>query len=82
MYIDWNALGSVYYKKWTIYDMAWTGDGINLEDCEVFGAPFGGPLALIKDKDINRKASSRKEELKWSIYVYTSSGNKLSEVKT
>jgi hypothetical protein len=47
---EWDTLGDVPYRKVTVYDsMAW-GDGMLLEDFTVCGAPFGGPVAMIKDE--------------------------------
>lgn len=49
---DWQALGEVQYRKWSIYEeMLWTTKGqgsLNIEDFKIFGSQFGGPLALLR----------------------------------
>ena len=51
---DWHALGEVVYRKWQVYDMGW-GDKFNIDDFIICGAPFGGPLAVIKAEDKSNK---------------------------
>lgn len=43
---DWQALGDVQYRKWSVYNMAWD---INLEEVVAAGGQFGGPIATLRD---------------------------------
>lgn len=52
--VDWHSLGEVLYRKWQVYDMAW-GEDFNIDDYIICGAPFGGPLAMIKADDNRNK---------------------------
>ena len=77
---DWNALGEVPYRKWCVYDMNWNEkeESIQIEDYNVCGAPFGGPIALIRDE--KKLVQLNEEHLKPKLKIFTSSGRKLSEV--
>ena len=72
---DWNALGDVLYRKWHVYDMGW-GENMQIEDFHVCGAPFGGPLALIRDDRKPQGSPNSKPKLR----IFTSSGNIIAEV--
>jgi len=74
---EWNALGDVLYRKWKVYDMTqgW-GDKIKIENYQIEGAQFGGPLAMIRD---DRKSPN--DENKAKLLLYTSSGNKIAELE-
>lgn len=72
---DWNALGDVLYRKWNVYDMGW-GEKVKIEDFLICGAPFGGPLAMIRD---DRK-KSEDDLTPPKLWIYTSSGIKIAEV--
>ena len=50
MLADWHSLGEVQYRKWQVYDMDW-GEDFNLDNYLICGAPFGGPIALIKHNE-------------------------------
>ena len=78
MQSDWNSLGDVLYRKWHVYDMAWL-DQIQIEDYHMIGAPFGGPIALIRD---DRKAPSHPQENtdKPKLQIFTSAGHLIAEV--
>lgn len=78
MQVDWNALGEVPYKKWHVYDMEWL-DTIQIEDYHVCGAPFGGPIALIRDD--KKLTQLTDEHLKPKLRIFTSSGKKLAEIE-
>jgi vacuolar protein sorting-associated protein 16 len=74
---DWNALGEVLYRKWHVYDMGW-GEKMQIDDYIVCGAPFGGPLATIRDD--KRLQYLPSDGTKTKIRIYTSSGRKIAEV--
>ena len=73
---DWNSLGDVLYRKWHVYDMQWL-DQIQIEDYHMAGAPFGGPIALIRDA---RKSSSQENDEKPKLKIFTSAGVMIAEV--
>jgi hypothetical protein len=76
MQADWNALGEVLYRKWHVYDMGW-GE-TQIEDYNICGAPFGGPLAtLLNDRKLVALSG---ENAKPKLRIYSSAGKKLSEV--
>lgn len=74
--MEWNALGDVLYRKWKVYDMihGW-GSNMKIENYQIEGAQFGGPLAMIKD---DRKSTN--DDNKAKLLLYTSSGNKIAEL--
>ena len=76
MQADWHNLGEVLYRKWHVYDMGWQNEAMQIENFQVCGAQFGGPIAMIRD---NRK-SSTSEDGKAKLRIFTSSGLKIAEV--
>ncbi len=46
MAADWSALGGVYYEQRELYSLAW---GIDVDASRVACAPFGGPVAVMRD---------------------------------
>lgn len=75
---DWHALGSVQYRKWHVYDMAW-GKDLALENFLVSGAPFGGPLALFPDVKRLMAQNNGQEPSNMKLQIFTSAGILLSE---
>lgn len=78
---DWHALGSVQYRKWQVYDMAWTSEPSKpfpLENYVVCGAPFGGPIAMYPDPKKGTDSASRTAT---TLLMYSSSGRKISEME-
>jgi hypothetical protein len=48
-HLSWKLLGSRYVRQHRIYDsMRWALE-LDLSNCLVAGAPFGGPLAMTRD---------------------------------
>ena len=45
---SWSKLYDRYYRKQQMYRLAW-GDEIDLAKMKVAGAPFAGPVALLRD---------------------------------
>mmetsp|Transcript_15400 Transcript_15400/g.23213 ORF Transcript_15400/g.23213 Transcript_15400/m.23213 type:complete len:848 (-) Transcript_15400:170-2713(-) len=74
---DWNALGEVLYRKWQTYDMQW-GSDMHIEDFQMCGAPFGGPLAMIRDE--KKFVALSGETAKSKLRIFTSAGRKLAEI--
>uniref|UniRef100_A0A3Q3NK47 Vacuolar protein sorting-associated protein 16 homolog n=1 Tax=Mastacembelus armatus TaxID=205130 RepID=A0A3Q3NK47_9TELE len=64
---NWNPLGEAFYRKTELYDMCWTvGDG--LRDSLVAAAPYGGPIALLREP--HRRSPSSRPQLE----IYSASG--------
>ncbi|XP_055906009.1 vacuolar protein sorting-associated protein 16 homolog [Eupeodes corollae] len=45
---DWFSLESHTYRKFDLYCLNWPND-VNLDYMRVYAAPFGGPIAVIRD---------------------------------
>jgi len=95
MLVDWHSLGEVVYRKWQVYDMGW-GDKFDIDDYVICGAPYGGPLALIKAEDrLSRSivvTNAEREQSKASLstesgecfnqlWIFSSAGKLISEVE-
>ncbi|XP_030637561.1 vacuolar protein sorting-associated protein 16 homolog isoform X2 [Chanos chanos] len=64
---NWNPLGEAFYRKTELYEMGWNlKDG--LRDCLFAAAPYGGPIALLKEP-LRRSPSARP-----LMEIYSSSG--------
>ncbi|XP_061909972.1 vacuolar protein sorting-associated protein 16 homolog [Entelurus aequoreus] len=64
---NWNPLGEAFYRKTELYVMSWNlRDG--LKDCLVAAAPYGGPIALLREP-VRRSPSSRPQ-----LEIYSASG--------
>ncbi|XP_068612430.1 vacuolar protein sorting-associated protein 16 homolog [Brachionichthys hirsutus] len=64
---NWNPLGGAFYRKTELYEMRWTlRDG--LRDCLVAAAPYGGPIALLREP--HRRSPSSRPQLE----IYAASG--------
>ncbi|XP_078613181.1 vacuolar protein sorting-associated protein 16 homolog isoform X1 [Branchiostoma floridae x Branchiostoma japonicum] len=73
---DWNPLGQVFYRKQEIYSMGWRD--IDLDKFVVAAAPYGGPIALIRDET---KLVRVQGSIRPVIYIYTSSGREISSIR-
>ncbi len=76
-YGDWNVLGEVFYRKWHVYDTAW-GPDINLDEYLICGAPFGGPIAMIRDD--RKLVALSGDNAKPKLRIFTTAGQKIAEV--
>ncbi|KAM7425656.1 Vacuolar protein sorting-associated protein 16 [Porites harrisoni] len=77
--VDWNPLGKVFYRKVELYSMEWQ-DAVDLSRFIVSAAPFGGPIALIRDdKHFARVQGSAIN--KPIIHIFSSAGRELATVK-
>lgn len=64
---NWNPLGDAFYRKTELYEMMWSlRDG--LRDSLVAAAPYGGPIALLREP-LRRSPSSRPQ-----LEIYSASG--------
>lgn len=76
---DWSPLGKeVYYRKFELYSMDWQSQNVELSDFIVAAAPFGGPIALIRD---DRKAGRIKLGSVRLIHLFSASGKTLGNIK-
>ncbi|GIL65102.1 hypothetical protein Vafri_18928 [Volvox africanus] len=46
---EWEMVGECFFTREPLYDMSW-GDDFELEDKRLTCAPFGGPIAAIRDE--------------------------------
>ncbi|XP_065832323.1 vacuolar protein sorting-associated protein 16 homolog [Oscarella lobularis] len=76
---EWDLLGDVYYRRRVLFTMEWGENDIDLARFIVAGAPFDGPIALVRDdKKIVRVKSGT---LKPLIYIFTASGRIILTIK-
>ncbi|KAG0042078.1 hypothetical protein BGZ83_000922, partial [Gryganskiella cystojenkinii] len=75
---DWLALHDKFYRKQEVYTMLWKQ--VDLSKYMIAAAPFGGPLALVRD---DRKVIlvQKQQPVKPSIYLYTSSGKLMEPIQ-
>ncbi|VVC94449.1 unnamed protein product [Leptidea sinapis] len=72
---DWFQLDS-YYRKFDLYNMVWSMDE-GLGNMIVAGAPYGGPIALVRDrKQLVRVMTTAKPV----ITIYNGVGNIISKI--
>ena len=90
---DWHTLGQVNYRKWAVYEdgeMGWNMHGarLNIEDYSIYGASFGGPLALTKvdgdgmsENGTSVSSGSTTNSAGGSkVLIFTAAGKKISEI--
>jgi len=64
------------FRKFEIYSMAWQNE-INMENVIVAVAPYGGPVALIRDRKKFVKVQGTGKPV---ISIYSSSGKNISSI--
>uniref|UniRef100_A0A8P0NXL1 Vacuolar protein sorting-associated protein 16 homolog n=1 Tax=Canis lupus familiaris TaxID=9615 RepID=A0A8P0NXL1_CANLF len=73
---NWNPLGdSAFYRKYELYSMDWDLKE-ELRDCLVAAAPYGGPIALLRNPWRKEKATSIRPVLE----IYSASGLPLASL--
>uniref|UniRef100_A0A8D0WJS3 Vacuolar protein sorting-associated protein 16 homolog n=2 Tax=Sus scrofa TaxID=9823 RepID=A0A8D0WJS3_PIG len=73
---NWNPLGdSAFYRKYELYSMDWDLKE-ELRDCLVAAAPYGGPIALLRNLWRKEKAASVRPVLE----IYSASGMPLASL--
>ena len=43
---EWSELGGVFYERRELYSLPW---GVDVDASRVACAPFGGPVAIVRD---------------------------------
>lgn len=76
---EWHTLGKVQYQKWSEYEMEWKDEVKDLRDYIACPAPFGGPVALLRDPKKLVKVDAGRT-LARSLLIFNACGKKLSEV--
>ncbi|POM74751.1 Vacuolar protein sorting-associated protein, partial [Phytophthora palmivora] len=80
METEWHTLGKVQYQKWAIYGMTWASEGVtDLRDFVAACAPFGGPVALLRDPKKLVKVTSE-TPLARQLALFNACGQKLGVV--
>ncbi|KNC51588.1 vacuolar protein sorting-associated protein [Thecamonas trahens ATCC 50062] len=74
---SWKSLHDRFYSKEEVYEMMWDSESINLANYIVAAAPYGGPIALYRDKTKLQEASRGRGDL---ISVYTSAGRLMAQI--
>ncbi|XP_074003457.1 vacuolar protein sorting-associated protein 16 homolog isoform X2 [Numenius arquata] len=73
---NWNPLGEdAFYRKFELYTMEWNLKE-DLQDCLVAAAPYGGPIALLKNNSRKEKSPSARPLLE----IYSASGLLLASI--
>ncbi|KAM6132372.1 vacuolar protein sorting-associated protein 16 homolog [Pterocles gutturalis] len=73
---NWNPLGEeAFYRKVELYTMEWNLRE-DLRDCLVAAAPYGGPIALLKNNTRKEKSPSARPLLE----IYSASGLLLASI--
>ncbi|XP_059673773.1 vacuolar protein sorting-associated protein 16 homolog isoform X2 [Gavia stellata] len=73
---NWNPLGEeAFYRKFELYTMEWSLKE-DLRDCLVAAAPYGGPIALLKNNARKEKSPSARPLLE----IYSASGLLLASI--
>lgn len=66
---NWNPLGEAFYRKIELYEMGWNlREG--LRDCLIAAAPYGGPIALLKESQRRERSASARPLLE----IYSAAG--------
>eukprot|EP00162_Nutomonas_longa_P012729 comp21234_c0_seq1/m.45320 comp21234_c0_seq1/g.45320 ORF comp21234_c0_seq1/g.45320 comp21234_c0_seq1/m.45320 type:complete len:848 (+) comp21234_c0_seq1:3-2546(+) len=71
----WGKMSSRFYRKREIYTMIW--DNIELGEYMVCAAPWGGPVAMVRD---DKQVLLLTQEVRPIVRIYTSAGALISEV--
>ncbi|CEG41423.1 vacuolar protein sorting-associated [Plasmopara halstedii] len=80
METEWHTLGKVQYQKWTVYGMNWASEGVtDLRDFMTACAPYGGPIALLRNPKKLVKVSSD-APLTRQLLLFNACGQKLGTV--
>lgn len=65
-----------FLRKIELYQMEFP-ENLNLEQMNVYAAPYGGPIAVTKDPKQNTKAGANSKPV---IHIFTSSGRKMGTI--
>ncbi|CAJ1370452.1 unnamed protein product [Effrenium voratum] len=68
---DWQKLADLWYRKPEIYPAQWSDDPDRLHLCVVAGAPFGGPVATVRDEHVFQAV---KGSLQPQLQTWTAAG--------
>ncbi|KAI9204231.1 Vps16, N-terminal region-domain-containing protein [Polychytrium aggregatum] len=74
---DWTLLHGCFYLKQEIYTLFWSE--VDIENSIIAAAPFGGPLAVIRND--TKLHELRTKSTKPTLSIYTSSGELLSRIE-
>eukprot|EP01100_Stratorugosa_tubuloviscum_P012840 TRINITY_DN6209_c0_g1_i1.p1 TRINITY_DN6209_c0_g1~~TRINITY_DN6209_c0_g1_i1.p1 ORF type:complete len:816 (+),score=338.53 TRINITY_DN6209_c0_g1_i1:40-2487(+) len=68
--IEWTPIGSINYRKFENFNMAW--QGVDISKGKIIVAPFGGPIAVL------RKSSNTTNN---EIRIYSLSGHEITSIQ-
>lgn len=67
---EWRSMGDKFYRKQEVYTMCW--QNVDLSRHKVACAPFGGPIAIIRDD--SKIVQLRAESARPRLLIYSASG--------
>lgn len=74
---DWQRLADHWYRKRDIYTALWNDEPERLHVSVVAGAPFGGPVATVRDE---RQLQAVRGSLRPELLTWTSAGRLIASV--
>lgn len=74
---DWLRLANLWYRKREVYTALWSDEPDRLHFSVVAGAPYGGPVATVRDE---REFQLVRGSLKPELQTWTSAGRPLASV--
>jgi hypothetical protein len=75
---SWNRLYDRHYRKQEVYEMQWAAHDVDLSKMKVSGAPFSGPLALIRDSSKISMVSA--STVRNNLNIFSSAGGLLATI--
>eukprot|EP00250_Pteridium_aquilinum_P015791 c22759_g1_i1 orf=358-2910(+) len=73
---EWRSMGDKFYRKQEVYTMCW--QNVDLSRHKVACAPFGGPIAIIRDD--SKIVQLRAESARPRLFIYSASGTLLASI--
>ncbi|KAH6558965.1 hypothetical protein KP509_1Z035300 [Ceratopteris richardii] len=73
---EWTTMGDKFYRKQEIYKMCW--ENVDLSRHKVACAPYGGPIAIIRDD--SKIVQLRAESARPRLQIYSAAGTLLASI--
>lgn len=73
---EWRSMGDKFYRKQEVYTMCW--QNVDLSRHKVACAPFGGPIAIIRDD--SKIVQLRAESARPRLQIYSAAGTLLASI--
>jgi len=72
---EWQKLAELWYRKREVYDAKWDDEPDRLHMSVVAGAPYGGPVATVRDENVFQPVRGN---LKPELQTWTSAGRPIA----